>query len=86
MASMATAAHDESTPGKGPFRSKGSISAHFSHSLAGIVPGMSAFLKQGRNAILLPEKQNASHVHLQKTCLQAHLMPQPRPLLSLQPE
>ena len=74
MASMATAAQDESTPGKGPFRSKGgSFSAHLSHSLAGIVLGMSALLKKGRISytILLPVKWNASHIYLQETCPQA---------------
>lgn len=58
MASMATAAQDEHTPGKGPFRSKGSISTLFSHSLAGTAPGMSALLTGGRMfyAIVLPVK------------------------------
>ena len=72
MASMATAAQDESTPGKGPFRFKGSISAQLSHSLAGIVPGMSALLTEGcqLHAILSPV--NRWHTPSQKTCLQAH--------------
>ena len=45
---MASPAQAETTPGKGYFTSKGSISAQFSHSLAGIVPGMPALFTEGR--------------------------------------